>query len=508
MARTPKKAAGAAKHSPSKPSVAIHPADNVENNPVCTDIVDPESSQSAAFALGLISANLKRTHALFNDPLVVQVPIDPPSQRTKLASKILDEWCHVAELPAAIASQNQSKPKLKSGQSALVDNQDTAVGDMIDSITTRPNNVSSSNVPSGVVALRSQLPSFTQSSNTGTTALIRIQQGRKIPTPTWHAPWKLMRVISGHTGWVRCITVDSSNEWFVTGAGDRMIKIWDLASGTLKLSLTGHISAVRGVAVSPRHPYLFSAGEDKQIKCWDLEYNKVIRHYHGHLSGIYTLSLHPTLDVLVTGGRDSSARVWDMRTKAQIFALTGHTSTVSAVECQEADPQIITASTDSTIRLWDLVAGKTMSTLTHHKKSVRALALNPTEFTFASGSTDYIKQWRCPQGNFIQNLEGHNAIINTLSCNQDNVLFSGANNGSMYFWDWKSGYNFQTAQSPVQPGSLDSEAGVFCSTFDRSGSRLITGEADKTIKVWKEDEQATPETHPIRDWKPRLNMGR
>jgi len=57
-------------------------------------------------------------------------------------------------------------------------------------------------------------------------------------------------------------------------------QIWDLASGTLKLSLTGHVSTVRGVAVSPRQPYLFSGGEDKQVKCWDLEYNKVqfIRH--------------------------------------------------------------------------------------------------------------------------------------------------------------------------------------------------------------------------------------
>ena len=58
------------------------------------------------------------------------------------------------------------------------------------------------------------------------------------------------------------------------------------------------------------------------------------------------------------------------------------------------------------------------------------------------------------------------------------------------------------------------------STFDRTGMRLITGEvswhrtadrssllthlqADKTIKVWKPDETATEETHPL-DWKPTL----
>ena len=101
-----------------------------------------------------------------------------------------------------------------------------------------------------------------------------------LPKPQWHPPWKLMRVISGHLGWVRCVDVDHTNDWFVTGSADRTIKIWDMASGTLKLSLTGHISTVRGVAVSDRHPYLFSCGEDKQVKCWDLEQNKVIITLH------------------------------------------------------------------------------------------------------------------------------------------------------------------------------------------------------------------------------------
>ena len=41
--------------------------------------------------------------------------------------------------------------------------------------------------------------------------------------------------------------------------------------------------------------------------------------------------------------------------------------------------------------------------------------------------------------------------------------------------------------SHVLAGSLDSEAGILCSTFDRSGSRLIVGEADKSIKIYKED---------------------
>lgn len=77
--------------------------------------------------------------------------------------------------------------------------------------------------------------------------------------------------------------------------------------------------------------------------------------------------------------------------------------------------------------LWDLAAGKTSVTLTHHKKSVRALAIHPTEYSFASGSAggNNIKKWKCPDGTFVHNFSGHNAIINTLSVNAEGVFFSG-----------------------------------------------------------------------------------
>ena len=103
----------------------------------------------------------------------------------------------------------------------------------------------------------------------------------------------------------------------------------------------------------------------------------------------------------------------------------------------------------------------------------------------------------------MQNFDGHNAIINTLSVNEDNVLFSGADNGSIGFWDWKTGHRFQTLDTTAQPGSLEAETGIMSSIFDRTGMRLICGEADKTIKIWKQDETATEQSHPL-DWKPTL----
>ena len=220
---------------------------------------------------------------------------------------------------------------------------------------------------------------------------ILIDKIKKIEKPTWHAPWKLKKVIAGHQGWVRCLDFDVTNEWFATGSTDRTIKFWDLASGKLKLSMTGHINTVRDVKISPTHTYLFSCSEDKTVRCWDLVQNKAIRSYHGHLSGVYTLAIHPTLNLLASGGRDATIRLWDMRTKFQVHCLQGHSDTVHSIGMQEFEPQCISGSSDSTIRVWDIASGKRIEVLTNHKKSVRGLLFHPTEYSFCSAAGDNIK---------------------------------------------------------------------------------------------------------------------
>ncbi|ODV60678.1 mRNA splicing protein PRP46, partial [Ascoidea rubescens DSM 1968] len=301
-----------------------------------------------------------------------------------------------------------------------------------------------------------------------------------------HPNWKLLSVIVGHSGWVRSLAVEPDNQWFASGSVDSTMKIWDLASRKLKLTLTGHIMAVRDIKISDRHTYMFSCSEDKTVKCWDLEKNKIIRDYHGHLSAVYSMDIHPTLDIIATGGRDASVRVWDIRSRIPIFVLTGHRSNVTNVKCRSTDPQIISTSMDGTTRLWDLKAGKTIKTLTYHQKSIRGFAVNPVDDTFVTASSGEIKHFKFPEGDFIQDFTpNHDSIINTLSVNgDDEILFSGGDDGSMCFYDWNSGTQFQKMQTTKMPGSIESESGIFTSCFDKTGLRLITGEADKTVKIW------------------------
>ena len=119
------------------------------------------------------------------------------------------------------------------------------------------------------------------------------------------------------------------------------------------------------------------------------------------------------------------------------------------------------------------------------------------EFSFVSASADNMKKWQCRDGKFLKNLSDHNSVINSVTINEDGVMVSGGDDGTLNFWDYDTGYCFQRTQTVVQPGSLDAEAGIFASAFDLSGSRLVTCEGDKTIKIWKENGEATEDSHPV-----------
>lgn len=204
-------------------------------------------------------------------------------------------------------------------------------------------------------------------------------------------------MIAGHLGWVRCVSMDASNEWFVTGSADRTIKVaslfrlsrTDLGPRLRESEANAHRAFAHGAWRGGVEPLALSVllrrrqggqvlGPGVQSRRFRQERSsKVVRSYHGHLSGVYCITTHPTLDVLLTGGRDSVCRVWDIRTKAEIMVLGGHRGTVHCVATQAGEPQVVTGSADATVRTWDLVAGTATSILTHHKKGVRSCLFHP-----------------------------------------------------------------------------------------------------------------------------------
>lgn len=321
--------------------------------------------------------------------------------------------------------------------------------------------------------------------------------------------WKLAKVLVGHQGWVWTTTVDPANAWFATGGFDAVIKVWDMTSGQLKLNLTGHKLGIRGLAVSSQSPYMFSGSDDHSVKCWDLERNEAVREFFGHKSAVHCVATHPTLDVVLSGSRDKTVRVWDIRSRSAAHTLSGHTDSVMCMATQRADPQVITGGSDGMVYLWDLAMGTAITRLTRHKKPVRGVALNVSGTQLVSCGADDIRVWKMPTGEFLCNANtqvdkkgkgiAEDELAYRWSCcamSPRSVLTVGSQDGDVAYYDWNRPQPvgasdtpfycpYQLTKSKSIPGTLPGEGGINAVVYDVSGTRMITAESDKSVKVWK-----------------------
>lgn len=187
----------------------------------------------------LVLENAKRSKSIFagesarkklklNDDLV-------ESQREKdaLSIRFHAEYQQVQELPAALAqkqatalSARKRGKKPAAGDQPAVPEEKTQK--LIEGIPARPTTASAT--ASGSTALvkaqkTSGMPPRRDDAQSQALSVARAQATHQVK-PDWHPPWKLMRVISGHLGWVRSLAVEPENQWFASGAGKQLIEAW------------------------------------------------------------------------------------------------------------------------------------------------------------------------------------------------------------------------------------------------------------------------------------------
>ena len=282
---------------------------------------------------------------------------------------------------------------------------------------------------------------------------------------------------TGHEGHVLTVAFDASGELLASGSSDNTARLWDVASGEERLSVTAKGGRVCSVAIDTAREELLSTSNDV-VHVWGTRNGRRRTTLAGHAGSVWALALSPDGTTVATASADNSACLWDLTTARRLLTLRDHTGWVTAVTYSPGGDCVATGSTDSLCQLWDPTTGRKLRILRSHTRSVTSIAFSHDQRLLATASADgTARLWDLQSGQDVHVLNGHRESVTTVAFTPDDrTVVTASVDGSCRAWDPASGR--------MRRIFLGHERSVQAIAISPDGATLVSASADGTIRRW------------------------
>lgn len=129
-----------------------------------------------------------------------------------------------------------------------------------------------------------------------------------------------IHVFSGHSGWVHDVAISGCGPTrphpvVLSCAGDKTVRMWNLAMMKEELVLTGHEYRVWGVAVASDGSFAVSGSTDATVRAWNLAPDALdderCHIFDGHRDSVLSVAVTPDGSSCASGCEDGSLFVWN-----------------------------------------------------------------------------------------------------------------------------------------------------------------------------------------------------
>jgi WD40 repeat protein len=295
------------------------------------------------------------------------------------------------------------------------------------------------------------------------------------------------QVLRGHANTVVALVFSPDGRSLASCGFDGSTRVWDLATGRVRLTYTGHEAMVYHLAFSPDGRRIASAGWDGTVRIWRADTGETLQILRGLGEHVNRVAFTPDGRRLLTLDQDKALRLWELADGRELWKLDGgddSTWHLMTLAMRPDGRMVAVAGAFPPIRLIDLESGKVVGRLEGQLKLVRALAFSHDGKYLASGDGDVgrsepgeVRIWEVDRRETVQIFRGHTESIFALDFRKEgDRLVSASQDQTVKVWDLNTGQEALTLHGHT--------GAVRCATFSPDGLRLATGGADQVIRVW------------------------
>jgi WD40 repeat protein len=286
-----------------------------------------------------------------------------------------------------------------------------------------------------------------------------------------------LRTFTGHTDGINAIAISSDGKTLVSASEDGSARVWDVATGKERLAFRGHGVAVKSVVIDRDGKVVATKGDDAAVRLWDAANGKEITLFaseKGH--GRSDIAFSPDGKAVAAVGANGGLALWDAKTGKKTQPLPEpETAEYMSLAFSPDGKRLVGGALDGTIRLWDVEKGKHLRDLGKRADLVASVRISPDGKLLAAGCGDGTIHFWDAEGKELRTLKGHTDTTESLAFSPDSkILVSASHDRTVRIWDAAAGTELSQSAS----------GGVSCAVLSADGKLLASGHRDGSIRFW------------------------
>ena len=278
---------------------------------------------------------------------------------------------------------------------------------------------------------------------------------------------------------------DHSSTVVVSSGTDAIVKLWDARTGLLKCLFRDAQQSVMNVCVSPDNRFLVGASSDKNSYVWDMQEQHLVHTLTGHTNKVYA-SLFVDQRQILTGSHDRSLRLWDAETgycsRTALCTSALNFATIGA----NGSGNVATAHLDGHVRIWSVPQCELVHDIGDlHSQQTTSVDFSPDGNYLLTNSKDGTMKLIDLRGLKVLREFSHAKYKNAVSWNRASFspdgkyVLAGSTSGALCVWNADSG-RLELASPEAAHGATP----IACSSWNRSGSQLASGDNGGILCLW------------------------